>query len=219
MMIEIIREQSEIEQASDEVLHETYLEMTGKPLMADISRGALEVKVKFALMSAKDRHARSGLQRGEVAKALTLSELANREKSKAAWQGLKKAPEMTEESLPQSEAASAENPFKKGTMGHQLWTATNAVPPNDAKKKSERPERKKDRTPILKVQATFNGHSKMQSGSQRSQVLDYVQKRFHNVATVQEIELHFGMPVRGYLQKLIEAGHLRAVPLEDGDKK
>ena len=106
------------------------------------------------------------------------------------------------------------NPYKEGTMSHRLFNEVQGQAPIQPRPKAseapaDAPAAK--RLLINKVRATFAGTSKLQAGSTRAAVLKFVQDAPDYAATVQRLEEHFQTPVRGYLQKLIEKGHLVVV--------
>ena len=101
------------------------------------------------------------------------------------------------------------NPFKPGTMAHQLWVATRAmsrIEPRPRRQPSETPRKK-----VVAVRLTGRGESNPQRASKRREILDWLRTREGGTATVAELEAQFKPPVRGHLQKLIEKKHLEAV--------
>jgi hypothetical protein len=105
-----------------------------------------------------------------------------------------------------------QNPYRPGTMSHKLFAEIFAQEPISRRppppKEEPRPVRK-----VMRVRATFAGTSRPNPNSVRMQVLRYVQDSPDSAATVEAIEQHFRQPVRGYLQKLIDKGHLVATPM------
>lgn len=67
------------------------------------------------------------------------------------------------------------------------------------------------RKPADKIRATFNGKSKPQAASIRGQVLRAIQESEDHTVTQEDLDAHMGMPTRGFVQKLIEMGHLELV--------
>lgn len=99
-----------------------------------------------------------------------------------------------------------QNPFKPGTLAHQLWIATQAMKPIEPRPK--RQPSSEPRKKILAVRATGAGESKPHASSRRRAVLEFVRSRENGTATLAEIDAHFGEPCRGHVQKLIEKNHL-----------
>lgn len=97
------------------------------------------------------------------------------------------------------------NPYKEGTMSHKLYEE---IAEQEPIKPRERGADTPKKTTINKVKATFAGTSRPQEGSVRTNVLKFIQCAPDNTATVEEMEKHFGHPVRGYLQKLLEKNHI-----------
>lgn len=98
------------------------------------------------------------------------------------------------------------NPYAPGTMSYDLYAAVAARQP--IQRRAPAAGAPAGRMTICCVRATGAGSSKVQSGSVRAAVLARVQASPNATATVAELEQHFGHPVRGYLQKLIEKNHL-----------
>lgn len=105
------------------------------------------------------------------------------------------------------------NPYKEGTMSHELYEAVHSQAPITPRpKKAELPaEQQRQRLVINKVRATFAGTSRPQAGSTRAAVLKFIQEAKDHVTTVQALEEHFKQPCRGYLQKLLEKNHITLV--------
>lgn len=100
------------------------------------------------------------------------------------------------------------NPYQPGTMSHRLHAEVNNQQPIAPRPKAEPTAR---RVVIRCVRATFAGTSAPQPNSVRNSVLKFVQAAPEHTCTVAALEEHFKQPVRGYLQKLVEKGHLAIV--------
>lgn len=100
------------------------------------------------------------------------------------------------------------NPFKPGTLAHQLWVATQAmkrIEPRPKRQPSSEPRKK-----ILAVRATGKGDSNPQKASRRRAILDWIRAQPDQHCTIEVLEAQFQQPVRGHVQKLIEKKHLEA---------
>lgn len=102
-----------------------------------------------------------------------------------------------------------QNPFKLGTLSHQLWIATQAMKPIEPRPK--RQPSSEPRKKILAVRATGKGDSNPQKASQRRAILDWIRAQPEQQCTIEALEAQFQQPVRGHVQKLIEKKHLEAV--------
>ena len=67
------------------------------------------------------------------------------------------------------------------------------------------------RKPADKVRATFSGKSKPQEGSTRGKVLRAIQDAEHHTITQLDLDALLGARTRGFVQKLIETGHVELV--------
>jgi hypothetical protein len=184
----IIRDRDAVKGAAMEDLNHTYRQLKGEPGFKGFSnRAAAEVQVNMAIMAAQDAVGRAGVPKGVTPGALTPGEI----KSK--------------------------NPYKEGTLSHQLHKAVSEQKPIEPRPKaSEQPKEKRaKRLTINKVRATNAGESRPQAGSIRNQVLQYVQNAPEQMCTVAELEEHFQQNVRGYLQKLVEKNHLTIIEDEE----
>jgi hypothetical protein len=104
----------------------------------------------------------------------------------------------------------AGNPYQPGTMSHRLHQeVTQQQPITPRPKAAAEPSAR--RIVIRCVRATFAGTSNPQPNSVRNSVLKFIQAAPEATCTVAALEEHFQQPVRGYLQKLIEKGHLTIV--------
>jgi hypothetical protein len=103
------------------------------------------------------------------------------------------------------------NPF--APMVQQLHIAAEAaaaplrVKPMKAREMNVRPLRK----PADKVRATFAGKSKPQEGSTRGKVLRAIQEAEAHTITQVDLDALLGIHSRGFVQKLIEMGHVELV--------
>lgn len=102
-----------------------------------------------------------------------------------------------------------QNPFKPGTLAHQLRIATQAMEPIDPRPK--RQPSSEPRKKILAVRATGKGESNLQKGSRRRAVLDWIRAQPDQRCTIEALEAQFQQPVRGHVHKLIEKKHLEVV--------
>lgn len=181
-MPQIIRDRAAVAGASLDDLTHTYRELRGTPDFPGFNnRAAAEVQVHMAIMAAQDAAAHAGIPAGTVAPVKTAAELGH-------------------------------NPYKPGTMSHRLHAEVNNQQPIAPRPKaSASPEPTARRVVIRCVRATFAGTSAPQPSSVRNAVLKFVQAAPDHTCTVAALEEHFQQPVRGYLQKLIEKGHLTIV--------
>jgi hypothetical protein len=97
--------------------------------------------------------------------------------------------------------------FKEGTLAAKLAEEANGVAPIQVAEEGAKRAPK-----VNSVKATGCGTSKMQETSKRAQILAWIAAQPNKTATVWEIESHFDLNSRGYLQKLIEVGHLEVLP-------
>lgn len=102
------------------------------------------------------------------------------------------------------------NPFQPGTLSHGLWVATRAmrpIAPRPKKMPSSKPRKK-----VVAVRLTGLGKSKLQKGSCRRAILDWIEATAGNEpVTIVALEEHFEEYVSGHVQKLIEKEHLESV--------
>lgn len=183
----IIRDRFAVSVAHMDDLNHTYRELKGEPdFKGFTSRAAAEVQVQMAIMAAQDAAGHLGVPKRSKPTATTAQELAA--------------------------AAESKNPYKEGTMSHKLHKAIQQQTPITprAEKKDDQPVAR--RVKIQRVRYVPGGTSRPQAGSLRNEVLQYCAEK-KGVVAVEELEAHFNIPVRGYLQKLIEKGHL--VIIED----
>ena len=184
----IIRDRSAVKGAAMEDLNHTYRALKSEPSFKGFqSRAAAEVQVGMAIMAAQDAVGRAGVPKGVTPQALTPREIKTN------------------------------NPYKEGTLSHELHKAVSGQQPIEPRPKAADKETKERQPRLLihKVRATFEGTSRPQAGSVRGQILAWIQEQPDNTATVEALEDHFNQPVRGYLQKLIEKNHLAIVQDEE----
>ena len=81
------------------------------------------------------------------------------------------------------------------------------VKPMKAREMNVRPLR----SPLDKVRATFAGKSKPQEGSTRGKVLRAIQEAEAHTITQVDLDALLGIHTRGFVQKLIEMGHVELV--------
>lgn len=176
-MPNIIRDRNAVRGADLADLNHTYRALKGEPTHPGFTnRAAAEVQVGMAIMAAEDAAGHAGVPKGTQPKALTPQELQRA------------------------------NPYKEGTLSHQLHEAIASQQP--IQRREAQPKEKSSRVTIHRVRATFAGTSKPQAGSTRNAVLLHLQSLPNATATVEELEAHFKQPVRGYLQKLVEKNHV-----------
>ena len=179
-MPQLIRDRKAVFSATMEDLNHTYRELRGQPDHPGFKdRAAAQVQVQMAIMAAQDVVAHAGLPVGAEPVAKTVCELGY-------------------------------NPYAPGTLSHKLHEEVSRQTPigprSAAAPDPNAPPLK--RQPIRRVRATFTGTSTPNPNSNRAAVLRFVQESPAHTATVEAMEKHFGIPCRGFLQKLIEKGHL-----------
>ncbi len=206
-MTNIIRDRALVATASTADLIATYNALTGNNVERFSTRAIAERRTDMAIMSAEDAAGHRGVPKDAKPVAQTLEEVA------AQGQGVAETPPGDAEGAvaPDSE----ENPFKPGSMAHQLWVAAKSYNANTAPREKRAPkaktESKQPRRLALVVKATFAGTSKMQAASQRAAVLKYIQEAPEATISLADLDAHFGESTRGYVHKLIETAHLVAV--------
>ena len=106
-----------------------------------------------------------------------------------------------------------DNPYKPGTMSHELHAAIQAQTPIERRpRQSEQPPEKREaRKVVHAVRATFAGVSRVQPTSVRGAVLKAAQDAPNATITIADLERQLNQPVRGYIQKLMELNHLVAI--------
>lgn len=177
----IIRDRFAVSVAHMDDLNHTYRELRGEPNFKGFSsRAAAEVQVQMAILAAENAAGHLGVPKGSQPQALTARELA---------------------------AAATNNPYKEGTMSHALHDAVNKQQPITPRAGGADKQPVARRVKIQRVRYVPGGTSRPQAGSLRNQVLQYCATQ-KGVVSVEALEAHFKVPVRGYLQKLIEKGHL-----------
>lgn len=206
-MTNIIRDRALVATASTADLIATYNALTGNAVERFSSRVVAERRVDMAIMSAEDAAGHRGVAKEVKPIAQTLEEVA------ALTSNAPNSP--TEEPEGTVALDSDENPFKPGTMAHQLWVATKSWQANSEPREKRAPkdksEPKQPRRLALVVKATFAGTSKVQASSRRAGVLKHVQEAPGSTISLAALDAHFGEPTRGYVHKLIEMKHLEAV--------
>jgi hypothetical protein len=177
----ILRNPNALAAASMEDLIETYNALTGNAVEQFQSRAIAERRTEMAMLAAKDAAGHAGVPKGIDPEVKTMAEL-----------GI--------------------NPF--APMVHQLHIAAEAaavepmrVKPMKAREMNVRPLRK----PLDKIRATFAGKSKPQEGSTRGKVLRAIQEAEAHTITQADLDALMGTPTRGFVQKLIEMGHVELV--------
>ena len=179
----LIRDRHAVFNAPLDDLNHTYRELRGEPHHPGFKdRSAAQVQVQMAIMAAEQVVAHAGVPVGADPVAKTVAELGH-------------------------------NPYAEGTMSHRLHEEIAAQSPITPRPKAAAlpVEQRPARVTIRAVRATFAGTSRPQAGSVRAAVLKHVQDAPDHTCTVEALEQHFQQPVRGYLQKLVEKGHLAIV--------
>lgn len=178
-----ITKAADIPNADTKVLVATYNWLLGKSIKKFSSRAAGEAQVANALMIAADRAAHKGVAKGTK-------------------------PNVADGALGEGNEGKAPAAAPKVDP---LAAMTKTLAGNHVKLKAEKPARKSARTPVSTVQYVKGGRSKPQEGSIRNAVLQYIIKGDEHRRTIDSLEKHFAHPCRGYVQKLLEKGHLKIV--------
>lgn len=97
--------------------------------------------------------------------------------------------------------------FKQGTLAAKLAEQAAGTTPIEPAA-----EGKKRAPKVVTVKATGCGTSKIQETSKRAQILAWVAAQPNKTATVEQIDAALSLNSRGYVQKLIEVGHLEVAP-------
>ena len=186
----IIRTQQEIAAATTADLVETYNALAGKSIKKFENRAIAEARVRMAILSAEDAAGKAGVPKGAKPRAATKAELATKDKP-----------------TPMSSmAATLTNPYPSGSLSAKLRDKANASLPIGERKASPRVK-------FTHVAPTFAGESKPNPNSDRARVLAYIQQHKDGIS-VEALEKHFNMPCRGFLQKLAEKNHIKALPAQ-----
>lgn len=206
-MTNIIRDRALVATASTADLIATYNALTGNSVERFSSRAIAERRTDMAIMSAEDAAGHRGVWKDTKPVAMTAAELAQDEPNVP-----------TEEPEGAVAPDSEENPFKPGSMAHQLWVATKSWEANSKPREKRAPkdksEPKQKRRVALVVKATFAGTSAVQAGSKRAAVLKAIQEAPDATISLADLDAKFEEPTRGYVHKLIEKNHLTAVDAE-----
>jgi hypothetical protein len=180
----------------------TYNQLTGKSIKKFETRAIGERRVEMAILAAKDADGKTGIPKGAEPQPKTREQI----EEKAAARGIEPPP-----------ALDAEPVFEPGTLAYELNKAAKAAKPIQ-----ERPKKAAGdgasaakKAPLHAVVATFTGTSKPQAGSTRNAVLIRIQSMARSAATIEALDKHFEQSTKGYIQKLIEKGHLRPVTPEE----
>lgn len=231
----IIRNQSDIAEASTADLVETYNALVGKSIKKFENRSIAEARTRMAILAAENAAGHAGVTKGECPAAKTVAEIAAKGKTSSAIAlgeaDEESASQAPAEALEQPVAPAAEpvaatlaaapetNPYKPGTMAHQLWVATASMAkverkPTKAEKKTEAPAR----SAITHVRLTGRGTSKLQAASLRNSVFEHIKNRPGGVASLAELDEHFQTSCRGHIQKLIGVDHIEPISAEEAAK-
>lgn len=184
--MDIIRDTSAVYTAPLDALNATYRALRGVPDHPGFtSVEAARPAVTNAIMAAQDVVGHQGVPPGTRPAAKTVEELGY-------------------------------NPYTPGTICHRLHeeiTKQPAITPRP--RRADNPEANVPKRTTLKiVRATGKGTSKLSAKSTRAAVLAAIARRPDGVAAVSQLEADFNIPVRGYLQKLLEKGHIEVVENE-----
>ncbi|CAB4165053.1 hypothetical protein UFOVP815_9 [uncultured Caudovirales phage] len=209
-MTNIIRDRALVATASTADLVATYNALTGNNVERFSTRAIAERRVDMAIMAAEDAAGHRGVRKDSKPIAQTVEEIGLQ------GQDVGKTPLGDDEGAvaPDSE----ENPFKPGTMAHQLWVATKSLAANTAPREKRAPKPKSDapakRRIGLVVRATMAGKSKIHANSKRAAILKHIQAAPACTVSIADLDAAFGEPTRGYVHKLIEMNHLESVDAE-----
>ena len=190
----ILRNQSEIATADNARLVATYNALTGKSIKKFSGRAAAERQVEMAMLGARDNDAHTGVPKDTPPRVITVAEAA----AKIA---------------PDREDGVA---FVPGSLADQLDKATHHSTPISPRARKPASSPGTARRPVVYVLVTGAGTSKVQLTSTRGEVLSAVAASRGGWAAVAALDVRFGCNTKGYLQKLIENGHLTPC---DGDGK
>lgn len=177
----ILRNQADISTADMEDLIETYNALTGNEVEQFQSRAIAERRTEMAMLAARDAAGHAGVPKGIEPQVKTMAEL-----------GINPFAPMVQQLHIAAEAAAVE-PMR--------------VKPMKAREISARPLR----SPLDKIRATFAGKSKPQEGSTRGKVLRAIQEAEAHTITQVDLDALLGIHTRGFVQKLIEMGHVELV--------
>jgi hypothetical protein len=179
--VKILRTQNEVETATMEEMVHTFNAMRGEARESFPSIEVARTQTRMAILSAQHEAGKAGVPKGATPVAKTVAELGF-------------------------------NPYQPGTLSHRLHSEIMDQTPIDPRpKKAELPKEERanvKRLIITAVRATHAGKSRPQAGSTRAQVLKFIQDSPESTCTVAALEEHFKLPVRGFLQKLLEKEHI-----------
>ena len=200
----ILRNQSEIPEASTADLIETYNAMTGKSIKKFSTRAAAESQVSNAILSAQDAAGHAGVKKDEVPAALTVAELAANATSSAT--------SLNEDEKETSTMARTKSaPAKKGAAGKK--PITKKAP---AKKKvaASNGATRSARVVVAGAKITYKdapeGAHRPQEGSNRTKVLTALRKR--KSVTMEKLSEDVGFDCRAYVAKLAFLGWATITP-------
>lgn len=186
---DVITSQKEIAEAPTNVLLNTYNWLTGKAITRFSSRGAAEAQVANAILAALDRAGQKGVPKGQKPRV-----------EDGALGGASKTTPAKD--LAPSRAAAAKSPADSMRAIAAIATA------GKVKVKPEKKPRKVAREVVHAVRFTPGGRSRCQEGSKRNAVLQFIIGSKNGMRTIDEIDAHFKVPCRGYVQKLLDVGHV-----------
>lgn len=194
-MTDIIRKQSDIADATNDVLVATYNALTGKSIKKFSSRAAGERQVEMAMLVAKDNDGHTGVPKGSDCKVITQEEA----QAKAAERGL---PD------PTADADAEPIVFVPGSLADQLDKAARRAAPIVPRAKKEPKAPATPRSTLTHVTHTPGGTSKVQANSTRGAVLKFIVERTGLPISVATLDAEFNCNTKGFLQKLIEKDHV-----------
>lgn len=185
----ILRDMNAVRDAARGVLETTYRAFSGRVEPVGCPDAALRTLTELAMLRAQNAAGHLGVPNGSAAPFLTYEEL------------LQKGFDLNKDDP---------NPFPMGSMAHGLFVAArnmDAIKPRERRRSETAVERKR----ILSVRKTAGGTTKLQAGSARKLIMQFVEAQTAAVVSLTDIEAALGIPVRGHVQKLIETNHLENV--------
>ena len=201
-MTDIIRKQSEIADATTDVLVATYNALTGKAIKKFSSRAAGERQVEMAMLAAQDNDAHTGIPKESEPKVITVAEA----EVKAHEKGFHFEPATEPESDTSGDVARLV--FEPGSLADQLDKATIRSAPIVPRAKKAPTEPTVARQTLMFVRETGEGKTKVQSTSTRGAILALMGAQPGAVFSVAKLDAAMGRNTKGFLQKLIESSHL-----------
>jgi hypothetical protein len=207
----IIRDRSKLAEASNADLLETYNAMTGKSIAKFASRAAGETQTSNAIMLGEDRAGKLGVKKGKKPVAMTVAEEQEALKARGLSSELLARIEATASAAGKPAPATAA-PAAKPAKGLRAKLAEKAQ--GEPFTPKAKPEKKGDGSRAPKVTHVLpkeGGLLKMREDSDRAKVLKLIQTSFarsKKAVPVERITEQFERNCRGFVQKLIQFGHL-----------